>query len=104
MIRTATAGAVIFLLLAGNIYAAGNIEKGEDLAYDCITCHGIEGEGNFETPPIAGLDEEYILTQLKDFCKGKESLDGMMNLYMEDRTTQEMQDLAAYWASKEEPE
>jgi cytochrome c553 len=92
------------LLLAGSVQAAGNAEKGEDLAYDCMSCHGMEGEGNFESPPIAGLDEDYILEQLRDFCKGKESMDGMMNLYTEERSDQELQDLAAYWASKPKPQ
>ncbi len=104
-IRTAMACAVVFLmLLAGNIHAAGNLERGESLAYDCINCHGMNGEGNFETPAIAGLDAEYILERLRNFCKGGKSLDGMMNTYTEDRSDQELQDLAAYWASMEKPQ
>ena len=31
----------------------------------------------------------------------KKSMDGMMNTYTEDRNDQELEDLAAYWASKE---
>lgn len=92
--------ATVLLLLAGNVQAAGNAENGENLAYDCINCHGMEGEGTFETPAIAGLDEEYIIERLRDFCAGAKSMDGMMNLYTEDRSDQELQDLAAYWASK----
>ncbi|MGD9020300.1 MAG: cytochrome c [Lysobacterales bacterium] len=104
MIRTiTTAITTLLLLLASSVQAAGDIERGEHLAYDCISCHGMEGEGNFESPPIAGLDEEYIVKQLRDFCKGKESMDGMMTLYTEDRSDQEMQDLAAYWASRPKP-
>lgn len=104
-IRTAMASVVVFLmLLAGNLHAAGDLERGESLAYDCINCHGMNGEGNFETPAIAGLDEEYILERLRNFCAGAKSLDGMMNTYTEDRTDQELQDLAAYWASKEKPQ
>ena len=94
--------AIGFLCLAGNVQAAGNVERGADLSYDCVNCHGSEGKGNFETPPIAGLDEAYILEQLDGFCSGeKDSLDGMMNTYTEDRTEQERKDLAAYWASLE---
>ena len=102
MTRTAMIAVAIFLLsLAGNVQAAGNIERGGDLSYDCIECHGMEGKGNFETPPIAGLDEAYIIEQLRGFCGGKKkSMDGMMNTYTEDRTDQELEDLAAYWASK----
>jgi len=102
MTRTAMiAVAALLLSLAGNVQAAGNVERGGDLSYDCIECHGMEGKGNFETPAIAGLDEAYIIEQLRGFCGGKKaSMDGMMNTYTEDRTDQELQDLAAYWASK----
>ena len=105
MVRTMTNAAAMFLLLlAGSAQAAGNIQKGEDLAYDCIGCHGMEGEGNFETPAIAGLDEDYIYQQLKDFCDGRrQSMDDMMGLYTEERTDQEMRDLAAYWSSLPKP-
>jgi cytochrome c553 len=99
MRTTTTAIATFLLLLAGNVQAAGSVERGEHLAYDCIGCHGMEGEGNFESPPIAGLDEEYIIERLRNFCAGGESMDGMMNLYTEERSDQELQDLAAYWAS-----
>ncbi len=105
MTKKTVAYAVVFLmLLAGNLHAAGDLERGESLAYDCINCHGMNGEGNFETPAIAGLDEEYILERLRNFCKGGKSLDGMMNTYTEDRSDQELQDLAAYWASMEKPQ
>jgi cytochrome c553 len=105
MMRTTTVAiTAVLLLLAGNIKAAGDIKRGENLAYDCISCHGMEGEGNFESPAIAGLDAEYIIDRLRNFCKGAESIDGMMNTYTEDRSDQELQDLAAYWASKEKPQ
>lgn len=95
------ASAIVLLFLAANVHAKGNIERGADLSYDCVDCHGVEGKGTFETPPIAGLDEAYILKQLRDFCSGKKkSMDDMMHTYTEDRTDQEMQDLAAYWASR----
>ena len=95
------AAASVLILMVGNVQAAGNVERGADLSFDCIECHGMNGEGNFETPPIVGLDEAYIIEQLRGFCGGKtKSLDGMMNTYTEDRTDQDLQDLAAYWASK----
>lgn len=90
----------VLMLLAGNVLAAGNIDRGGDLTFDCIECHKSNGSGDFETPNIAGLDEAYILKQLRGFFSGrKKSLDDMMHLYTEDRTDQELQDLAAYWAS-----
>ena len=90
----------LLLSAATGVQAAGNAERGQDLTFDCIECHGMDGKGDFETPDITGLDEAYILKQLRDFYSGKqESLDDMMHLYTEDRTDQELQDLAAYWSS-----
>jgi cytochrome c553 len=99
VIATVT-GLLMLLLVVGNVQAKGNAERGADLTYDCIECHGMDGKGDFETPPIAGLKESYILQQLRAFYTGKrKSVDGIMHLYTEDRTDQELQDLAAYWAS-----
>lgn len=91
---------ITLLSMAGGVQAAGDVERGQDLITDCIECHGMQGEGNFETPEIAGLEEAYILEQLRDFYSRKrDSLDDMMHLYTEDRTDQDLQDLAAYWAT-----
>lgn len=91
----------MLVLMAGNVQAKGSAERGGDLTFDCIECHGMDGKGNFETPPIVGLKESYLLKKLRGFYSGKEkSQDDMMHLYTEDRTDQDLQDLAAYWASK----
>ena len=99
LIIAATIG--LLMLMVGNAQAKGNIDRGADLTYDCIECHGMDGKGNFETPPIAGLKASYILKQLRSFNSGKrKSTDDMMHLYTEDRSDQDLQDLAAYWASR----
>ena len=91
---------IALLSTAGGVQAAGNAERGQDLTFDCVECHGFDGKGDFETPGIVGLDEAYILKKLREFYSGKQkSLDDMMHLYTEDRTDQELQDLAAYWSS-----
>ena len=98
---TAAIGLLMLMLIAGNVQARGNVNRGADLTYDCIECHGMDGKGDFETPAIAGLKESYLLKQLRDFYSGKKkSMDDIMHLYTEDRTDQDLQDLAAYWASR----
>jgi len=94
-------GAVITLMsVAGTVQAAGNANEGLELVYNCTDCHGQDGKGSFETPAIAGLDEAYLLKQLRGFYSGKqESLDGIMHIYTEDLNDQNLKDLAAYWAS-----
>lgn len=100
-IITAAVGLVLVSLMVGNVQAKGNIERGADLTSDCIECHGMDGKGNFETPAIAGLKESYILKRLRGFSSGKtKSIDGIMHTYSEDLSDQNLQDLAAYWASR----
>ena len=100
--RNAIVAAVtVLMLMVGNVHAKGNVSRGGDLTYDCIECHGMDGKGNFETPDITGLDEAYILKKLRGFKSGKiKSMDDMMHTYSEDRSDQDLQDLAAYWATK----
>jgi cytochrome c553 len=100
-IIVATLGSLMLVLNVGNLQAKGNIEKGADLTTDCIECHGMDGKGNFETPTIAGLKEDYIVTRLKGFKSGAiKTTDGLMHMYTEDLSDEELQDLAAYWASR----
>lgn len=97
----ALVGALMISLVAGNVQAKGDIERGADLTSNCIECHGMDGKGNFETPPIAGLKASYILQRLKGFKSGKvKTTDGIMHIYTEDLSDQDLQDLAAYWASR----
>jgi len=100
-IIVATLGSLMLALMVGDLQAKGDIEKGADLTTDCIECHGMDGKGNFETPPIAGLKEDYIVSRRKGFKSGAvKTTDGLMHMYTEDWSDQELQDLAAYWASR----
>lgn len=100
-IIAAIIGPLLLTLMVGNARAKGNIEAGAELTTDCIECHGQGGEGNFETPAIAGLSQDYILKRLRGFKSGEmKSIDGLMHTYSEDLTDQDMQDLAAYYASR----
>lgn len=100
-ILAATTGLLMLTLVVGNAVAKGNIENGADLTSDCIECHGMDGKGNFESPKIAGLKESYILKRLRAFNSGKtKSVDDIMHTYTEDLSDQDLQDLAAYWASR----
>lgn len=94
-------GSLAVLLLAPfGLRAAGNYENGANLSDGCASCHGVKGQGNFETPPLAGLGEGYILKRLKAYRSGKEkSMDGIMHTYTQDFTDQQLADLAVYWGS-----
>ena len=100
-ILVAMIGLLMLALMVGNAEAKADIEKGADLSHDCIECHGMDGKGNFESPTIAGLKESYILKRLRGFSSGKtKSMDDMMHTYTEDLSDQDLQNLAAYWASR----
>ena len=97
---TMIAAVIVLLSLAGGVQAAGSAERGADLTFDCIECHGMDGKGSFETPSIAGKDQAYLLKRLRGFYSGnRKSIDDIMHIYTEDRTDQDLQDLAAYYSS-----
>ena len=47
----------------------GDKAKGQARFAACITCHGADGMGNqaFNAPPLKGINDWYMLTQLKKF-------------------------------------
>ena len=50
----------------------GDIENGKDIYNTCAVCHGQQGEGYafMNAPRQAGLDDWYLVTQLKNFRSG----------------------------------
>ena len=93
----------MLVLLTFQAGGDGDPTRGQILAEDCADCHGRDGMGDPDIPPIAMLDEAYILEQLRAFKSGERiSRDDMMLIYVEDLNEQEMADLAAYWSSLED--
>jgi cytochrome c553 len=47
----------------------GNVALGEEAYKVCIACHGADGAGNkdLNAPPLRGMHDWYLLTQLKNF-------------------------------------
>jgi mono/diheme cytochrome c family protein len=48
--------AVMFVLLlaAGAVQAGGDVARGQELSVDCADCHGDDGKGDEDNPPVAG--------------------------------------------------
>ena len=62
--------------------------------------HGEEGLGDEEYPKLAGQDENYLLEQMTLIKKGERSEKAEMMLwFFEDLEEQDLEDLAAYYAS-----
>ena len=80
--------------------AAGDPARGSELRDECSDCHGEEGMGDEEYPRLAGLDESYLLEEMKLIKKGERSEKAEMMLwFFEDLEEQDLADLAAYYAS-----
>ena len=92
---------LLVLFLATPIaQAAGDPTRGNELGGECSDCHGEEGMGDDDYPKLAGLDEAYLLEQLKLIKKGESTEEAEMMLwFFEDLEEQDLEDLAAYYSS-----
>lgn len=90
-------------------FAEGNAENGKALAATCTACHSNDGNSASPMfPKIAGLGEKYIYKQLQDIQnaftnknpKGTKRRITEMSGLLDSKSEQELQDLAAYFASQ----
>lgn len=84
---------------AGRTIAMQGNGKG---AVACVSCHGAAGEGNAAAgfPRLAGLNAEYLVKQLQDYKAGTRQ-NPVMQPFGAALTSQEMLDVAAYYAGLE---
>ena len=92
---------VFTLLMASTItFAAGDPARGSELRGECSDCHGEDGMGDEEYPRLAGKDEAYLLQKFRAIKKGEYTERAeMMVWFFEDLEEQDLEDLAAYFAS-----
>ncbi len=90
------------LVFAGTAQAAGNAAAGKSKAAQvCAACHGPEGNKPAapENPILAGQHQDYLLKALKDYKTGKRN-NAIMKGFAASLSNQDMQDLAAWFASQ----
>ena len=75
---------------------AAGTESG--LASQCTGCHGADGRGIGDFPPLAGKDADYLATQLRDYRSGARA-NPMMNTIAEALSDADIAELAAHYAS-----
>ncbi len=92
------AAAILALAMAGTAQAGGNAAAGKTLAKRCAGCHGADGKGKGENPPIAGGDEVAFIAAMGGYKSGAKK-HAMMNMLSRKLSDQDMADLAAYYAS-----
>lgn len=85
----------------------GDAQRGKTVFAPCVACHGPAGKGSESTkaPPLAGLQDWYLLTQLKHFKSGvrgadpKDETGAQMVPYASVLSDQDMKDVVAYIAT-----
>lgn len=100
--KHAVAVAVAMWMLAGALaQAAGDATVGKAKSNACVACHRADGNSaNPEWPKLAGQVPAYIVAQLQGFKQGLRQNPLMADI-AQGLSEQDMQDLAAYFASQE---
>ena len=92
----------IALAVAAPVHAAGDAAKGRVKAITCMGCHGIPGYHNaypnYPVPRVGGQHPEYIVIALKAYKSGQRG-HKTMQAQAASLSEQDMQDIAAYFAS-----
>ena len=102
--KTLIGAAVTSLALALPVptHAAGDAAKGKVKAITCMGCHGIPGYHNaypnYPVPRVGGQHAEYIVVALKAYKSGQRG-HKTMQAQAASLSEQDMQDIAAYFAS-----
>lgn len=90
---------VAVLSFSSFVQAQGNIEAGKLKSAACAACHGDDGNSPSNLyPKLAGQHATYIEKQLQQFKNGERADPIMMGMAAA-LSQQDMQDLAAYYAS-----
>jgi cytochrome c553 len=90
---------ILLTIISNNAHTA-DIEAGRIKATQCAICHGIDGEGNgIPQAKISGMDVETFKQHIHDFQSGARK-NVMMQRFVEKLSEQDIENLAAYFASK----
>jgi cytochrome c553 len=95
------AGMLGMVMLSGGQAHAGDPIAGRARAGMCVTCHGPLGLSQApDAPNLAGQPTIYLMAQLKNYRNGKRQNE-VMNVMAKPLTDQDIDDLAAWYASIE---
>ncbi len=90
---------VVQVVFAGSAIAGGNVAAGKEKSQTCVACHGESGMSAVATfPNIAGQYEDYLYIALTSYKSGSRN-NAIMSGIVAALTEQDMEDLAAYYAS-----
>ncbi|HEY5624657.1 MAG TPA: c-type cytochrome [Gammaproteobacteria bacterium] len=87
------------LLSCGQGFAQGSVDAGRAKAASCAACHGADGNSvNPLWPSLAGQHAAYLVRQLEAYQSGDRQ-DQLMTAFASTLSDEDMQDLAAYFAT-----
>ncbi|MDH5424200.1 MAG: cytochrome c4 [Gammaproteobacteria bacterium] len=95
--------AALCALLGSNVsvFAAGNAAAGKDKSAMCMGCHGADGNSPADAfPSLAGQHADYLVKQMADFKAATHRNDPTMLGMVAALSAQDMEDLAAFYASQ----
>ena len=96
-------GMALAALVSGSAMAAGDAAAGGEKAAQCASCHGQNGCSSVPMyPNLAGQHAEYIVSSLQAYKSGQRQGGNaaIMQGMAAGLSDQDMQDLAAYYASQ----
>jgi cytochrome c553 len=103
LISAALSG-LLCMAITTPVAARGNVEAGREKAKVCQACHGVDGNGigDGQYPNLAGQYEDYLLRALQAYKSGERN-NAIMTGFVATLETQDMADLAAYFAAQQGP-
>jgi cytochrome c553 len=91
---------IALMSFSGLVQAQGNVEAGKTKSATCVACHGDDGNSPSNLyPKLAGQHATYLEKQLQQFKNGERANPIMMGMAAI-LSEEDMQDLAAYYASQ----
>ena len=94
--------AIVMSMGSGAAHAAGDAQRGKQIGYTCLGCHGIENYKNvyptYNVPKLVGQHPEYLVAALKGY-RSKLRSHGTMYAQASSLSDQDVDDVAAYLAS-----
>jgi cytochrome c553 len=100
MVGSLVLGLLACSVLGSEARSEGSVEKGQAKSGTCAACHGPTGNSpNSIWPNLAGQHPLYVLRQLQAFKNGART-DPSMVAMVAPLSDEDMQDLAAYFASQ----
>ena len=99
LVKRIFVSAALVVSFAASASFAGDVEAGKAKAAVCGACHGVAGISiNPIWPNLAGQQDQYLVKQLKAFKSG-ERKDPVMEAQAASLSDEDMENLAAYYAS-----